>query len=177
MYGQWRVGPSSRSNAYQPATGFSLVELMVVIAVIGILAAVCMPAYSNYINRVRQTEAASQLLTASVEMEEFYNDNNRYANTIGCLPSFSTNSACLANCTNCNTIYRNPKGPCNGMGCYTFSLRSVTASTYSIIGTRLIYSGVPIDQVFIKSDSQVPDFSQSSLAALKWSVYYWLFNK
>ena len=45
----------------------------------------------------------AMLLTARLEMEEFYADNGRYASTIQCLPSFvaSANTSCLTNCTNC----------------------------------------------------------------------------
>ena len=69
--------------------GFTLVELMVVVAIVAILAAVATPAYINYVNRTKQGEAASLLFTARLEMEEFYAENGRYANTIQCLPSFS----------------------------------------------------------------------------------------
>ena len=68
--------------------GFSLVELMIIVAIMGILAAVAIPAYINYINRAKQGEAISALMTAKLDQETFWADEYRYASTIGCLASF-----------------------------------------------------------------------------------------
>ncbi|ABK18236.1 pilus assembly protein [Syntrophobacter fumaroxidans MPOB] len=68
--------------------GFTLVELMVVTAIVAILAAVATPAYINHQNRARQTEAVEALLRARMDQESFWAENNHYANTIGCLYSF-----------------------------------------------------------------------------------------
>jgi type IV pilus assembly protein PilE len=156
--------------------GFSLVELMVVVAMVAILAAVGTPSYINYINRVKQSEATSQLLTARIEMEEFYADNNRYAGTIGCLPSFKGNDACLSNCGSCtSTSYRNASGACDGRGCYTYRIAgTLTTSYYRIAATRRIYSYAPEDAVYINTTSQVPVVANTD--ALKFSVYKWLFE-
>jgi prepilin-type N-terminal cleavage/methylation domain-containing protein len=155
--------------------GFTLVELMVVVAIVAILAAVATPAYLNYVNRARQSEATNQLLIARAEMEEFYTDNFRYAQTIGCLPSFKTNDACLTNCATCNdTSYRNPSGPCSKKGCYTFKRVGTLTDPfyYRIAATRLIYGSM--DQISIKKDIQKLEFGDQN--ALKWSAYKWLFD-
>lgn len=68
--------------------GFTLIELMVVTAIVAILAAVATPAYINHQNRARQTEAVEALLRARMDQETFWAENNRYAQTIGCLYSF-----------------------------------------------------------------------------------------
>jgi prepilin-type N-terminal cleavage/methylation domain-containing protein len=59
--------------------GFSLVELMIVVAVIAILAAVAVPAYFNHTLRVRQTDAFHNLLDVKAAEEMFYSQYNRYA--------------------------------------------------------------------------------------------------
>ena len=59
--------------------GFSLVELMIVVAIIAILAAVAIPAYFNHTLRVRQSDAFNNLLDVKAAEEMFYSQFNRYA--------------------------------------------------------------------------------------------------
>jgi len=156
------------------AEGFTLVELMIVVAMIAILAAVATPSYINYINRVKQSEATSQLLTARIEMEEYYADHNAYPVAIGCLPSFKGNDGCLADCATCTVkSYKSTSGACDGKGCYTYSLVGTPPATYyKIAATRKIYSYAPEDKVTIEAGSQVPTIANTD--ALKFSVYKWL---
>ena len=56
-------------------SGFTLVELMIVIAIVAILAAVATPAYINYQNRARQTEGIEALLRAKMDQQAFYAEN------------------------------------------------------------------------------------------------------
>lgn len=64
--------------------GFSLVELMVVVAVIAILAAVALPAYNDYVLRGKLTEAFTELSSMRVRLEQYYQDNRTYATA--CVP-------------------------------------------------------------------------------------------
>jgi type IV pilus assembly protein PilE len=61
--------------------GFTLVELMIVVAIIGILSAVAIPAYSDYVLRGKITEASTQLAGTRVKLEQFYQDNRSYGST------------------------------------------------------------------------------------------------
>jgi len=58
--------------------GFTLIELMIAIAIIGILAAVALPAYSDYVIRAKRVEATGLLLELSSFMERFFTENGQY---------------------------------------------------------------------------------------------------
>ncbi len=63
------------------ATGFTLIEVMIVVAIIAILAAVAMPAYTDYVRRGQIQEAFSNLSNYRNRLEQYYQDNRRYAAT------------------------------------------------------------------------------------------------
>jgi type IV pilus assembly protein PilA len=58
--------------------GFTLIELMIVVAIIGILAAIAIPAYQEYIARSQASEAMQLLAGAKAPMSEFYGDQGRW---------------------------------------------------------------------------------------------------
>ena len=60
-------------------SGFTLIELMIVVAVVAILAAIALPNYSDYVTRGRLVEAAATLSGQRVKMEQFYQDARTYA--------------------------------------------------------------------------------------------------
>ena len=63
---------------------FTLVELMIVIAIIGILAAVGYPAYTSAIKKGNRADGIDSLLSLAGRMEEFYLNDDTYANaTVG----------------------------------------------------------------------------------------------
>ncbi len=63
--------------------GFTLIELMIVVAIIGILAAVALPAYQDYIARAQVTEGVSLASGFKVPVSEFIADKGHFPATIG----------------------------------------------------------------------------------------------
>jgi type IV pilus assembly protein PilE len=59
--------------------GFTLIELMIVVAIVAILSAVALPAYNDYIIRSKIPDATSFLATKRVQMEQYFMDNRSYA--------------------------------------------------------------------------------------------------
>jgi type IV pilus assembly protein PilA len=58
--------------------GFTLIELMIVVAIIGVLAAIAIPAYQDYIARAQVSEALSLLSAAKAPLAEHYADKGRW---------------------------------------------------------------------------------------------------
>lgn len=63
---------------YRPSRGFSLMELMIVVGIAGILAAVAMPAYQDYVERTRRGDAQAALMALASAMERYYVDNHTF---------------------------------------------------------------------------------------------------
>ena len=83
--------------------GFSLIELMTVVVVIGILSAIAYPAYTDHVQRSRIAEATSTLSDLRIRMERFFQDNRTYVNGAACGVVMPANNsfayACVANAT------------------------------------------------------------------------------
>lgn len=64
-----------------PSPGFTLIEVMITVAIVGILAAIAMPSYTNYLRRGELPEAFTQLSTYRITLEQYYQDNRNYGLT------------------------------------------------------------------------------------------------
>ena len=62
--------------------GFTLIELMIVVAIIGILASIAIPSYRDYVIRSRLVDATNALSSMRARLEQHFQDNRSYA-TVG----------------------------------------------------------------------------------------------
>jgi type IV pilus assembly protein PilA len=69
----------------QDEKGFTLIELLVVILIIGILAAIALPAFLNQRSKAQDTEAKTAARTAQTAMETYYTDNQTYQCNTACV--------------------------------------------------------------------------------------------
>lgn len=67
-----------------PAHGFTLIEVMIVVAIVAILSAVAYPAYQDYVVRSNIPNATSNLATLQTKMEQWFQDQRSYLNGTDC---------------------------------------------------------------------------------------------
>ena len=82
-------------NVSQPrhrSQGFTLIEVMIVVAIIAILAAVAVPSYRDYIRRGQQAEAFNALASFRAKMEQYYQDNRKYGTGSTCASDSTASS-------------------------------------------------------------------------------------
>ena len=74
------------------SAGFTLIELMITVAIIGILSAIALPSYRDYVLRGRIPEATAHLATKAVQMEQLFQDARSYAKAPDAICNDSTSS-------------------------------------------------------------------------------------
>ncbi|KZN37707.1 type IV pilin protein [Pseudoalteromonas luteoviolacea] len=120
--------------------GFTLIEMMIVVAVLGILATLAYPNYTGYLQRAARAEAMTILLDAANKQEQYFVDNRQYASALSDIgiPSTSGNGYFTLTVTLANGGYTltatAANGPVRGDTiCTTLSLNNLGIK--SITGT------------------------------------------
>ena len=110
-----QVLQSARSDRQYRQAGFSLVELLMVLVIMGVLSALALPGYTRYVQRGNRTEVMAALLEAQHFMERYYSANGQYlspANAVPMLPQ------------------RLQRIPIQGTVRYQLSVREATVNSY-----------------------------------------------
>lgn len=70
---------SPRNGSRTPDSGFTLIEMMIVVVIVAVLAAIALPGYSDHVRRSRIIEATSKLADHRVRMEQYFLDSRTYS--------------------------------------------------------------------------------------------------
>lgn len=109
-------------------SGFTLIEIMVVVVIIGILAAIAIPSYTKYIVTSHRTEAQSAMLSLAQYLESKYNASFSY-------PAEASIPASLKNPTNVSTYYTISVSIVNASQNYTITATPTSAQNDGLCGT------------------------------------------
>lgn len=113
-------------------SGFTLIELMIAVAIVGILAAIALPSYKDSVRKSRRADAKAALLGLANAMERHFTETNSYCDAA------NTDGTVVANCGDDDiedsdiplaTIYSAPPETAAN---YTLTISAVSASTYTV---------------------------------------------
>ena len=125
------------------STGFTLIELMIVMVILGIVMAIAVPSYQGYVLRSHRTDAHSSLVDIAARQERFVAQRNTYTTVISADTGLNMGTA-----TSSKGYYTMTAGACTGgiiANCYTITATAVgnqandtdcTAITYDSAGRK-----------------------------------------
>mgnify|MGYP003392402640 CR=1 FL=1 len=108
--------------------GFTLVELMIVVAIVGILAGIAYPSYQGSVMKSRRADAQGALLGFANAMERYFTEGNTYLGAAG------TDATPLD--TGSPRIYSATSPVGGGTAYYNLTISAATASSYTLSATR-----------------------------------------
>lgn len=111
------------------SNGFTLIELMITVAIVGIIAAVAFPSYQNYVRQSNRAVAKAILYENAQFMERFYTQNNQYDATVGANGIANTGGDDVAVAL---PITQSPRPGTGVVAQYNISLAAVADATFTL---------------------------------------------
>ena len=110
--------------------GFTLIEVMIVVAIVAILASIALPSYNEYVARAKRADAQGALSGLALAMERFFTQNNTYCG--------SDDAGVVGTCVNNDApgIFSNQVPLDGGSAYYNLTISLVTQVTYTLTATR-----------------------------------------
>lgn len=134
------------------ACGFTLIEMLIVVALIGVLAGIAYPAYTRHVERAHRAEARATLLEAAQYLERHYVSNNAYTGAV--LP---------------DRLQTVPAGAAAAAARYTLAV-AVTDTTYTVTATPASTGdgcgNLTLDGLGVRSASEAVDSAGNADASL-----------
>lgn len=113
---------------HRHARGFTLIEVMITVAIVAILAAIALPSYTAYMQRSRVPPALDALSSVATRLEQRYQDTGNYANGANCGVAMPTPQGftvtCALNTDQRFTATATGTGPMAG---YTYTINEIGA--------------------------------------------------
>ncbi|MBS1959639.1 MAG: prepilin-type N-terminal cleavage/methylation domain-containing protein [Bdellovibrionales bacterium] len=134
--------------------GFTLVELMIVVAIIGILSTIAVPQYQKFQARSKQTEARIALGSIYTLETSWLADNSSYSGCLGNI-GFARDGARFFYAVGFNAISATECGPNGGMACNGYSWQSDTAGTWTVLNTCATGNGFSFFNANVKDKGAV----------------------
>ena len=136
-------------------SGFTLVELIVVVVIIGILSAIAIPSFNNASDKAKQKEASTLLASYAKAAQAFYTENSEVADSVSDLNQYITVAACTSNdsqtCKTSQTTSITGLSWNSPTGMYVIQMGSNATSTTFTATPKTGWNGYPVGSVFCTS--------------------------